>query len=78
MDKIKILEMLYYLAGCGYGDNTIWETIHKLNFNEDTILDALAEQERINRHELHTDFPNEGLQQAEEIVSRICRLEPKK
>lgn len=77
MDKIKILEILYYLAGAGYGDFTIWETIHKLNFNEDTILDALAEQERINRYELHTDFPNEGLQQAAEIVSRICRLEGK-
>lgn len=67
MDKIKILEMLYYLAGAGYGDNTIWETIAKLNFTESDILDALADYERYNA--------SVCLQQAAEIVSRICRLE---
>ena len=27
MDEKKILNLLYYLAGQGYGDNTVWEII---------------------------------------------------
>lgn len=69
MDKIKILEILYYLAGAGYGDNTIWETIAKLNFTESDILDALAE------HEYYNSTGAACLRLAEDIISRICRLE---
>lgn len=27
MDEKKILNLLYYLAGQGYGDSTVWEII---------------------------------------------------
>ena len=27
MDEKKLLNILYYLAGQGYGDNTVWEII---------------------------------------------------
>lgn len=34
MDEKKLLNILYYLAGQGYGDNTVWEIIDKLENQE--------------------------------------------
>ena len=30
MDEKKLLNILYYLAGQGYGDNTVWEIIDQM------------------------------------------------
>ena len=37
MDEKKLLNILYYLAGQGYGDNTVWEIIDKMEHQEEPV-----------------------------------------
>ena len=39
MDEKKLLNTLYYLAGQGYGDNTVWEIIDKMENREPVTLE---------------------------------------
>ena len=37
MDEKKLLNILYYLAGQGYGDNTVWEIIDQKERQEEPV-----------------------------------------
>lgn len=66
MDEKKLLNILYYLAGQGYGANTVWEIIDKMERQEEPVsveISVKAPEEYRKTNQRHQEISDSIFEQ---------------